>query len=223
MNRKFSKSLLLKRLGCALLLSSGATFIVMAGEDSGHGHDSKTAHDAPAPAAAAHGAAEGGATHAHQEWTAPPAEYASKKSNRWADIDAIARGKKSYDQYCASCHGQDGRGTGPLAASLAHPPADLTSHFHKSPGDGDAYLFWRVSEGGVVEPFKSMGSAMIPFKSVLNEDQRWDVLAYVHAYFHLGLGRWAPDADWMEKPAGPKHGENHSESRESDEGKGQAH
>jgi Cu/Ag efflux protein CusF len=85
------------------------------------------------------------------------------------------------------CHGTDGKGTGPAAQSLPHPPADLTHHFHRAPGDGDAYLFWRISEGGQVEPFKSMQSAMPAFKTVLSEEQRWDVLAYVHAQFHRGF------------------------------------
>src|SRR4029450_12457339 len=84
-------------------------------------------------------------------------------------------------------HGTDGKGTGPAAQSLPHPPADLTHHFHRAPGDGDAYLFWRVSEGGQVEPFRSMQSTMLAFNTVLSEDQRWDVLAYVHATFHGGF------------------------------------
>jgi len=29
--------------------------------------------------------------------------------------------------YCASCHGSDGKGRGPVAAALKTPPADLTS------------------------------------------------------------------------------------------------
>jgi Cu/Ag efflux protein CusF len=85
------------------------------------------------------------------------------------------------------CHGSDGKGTGIAAKGLPHPPADLTHHFHRAPGDGDAYLFWRVSEGGQVEPFKSSQSAMPAYKTVLSEDQRWDVLAYVHAQFHKGF------------------------------------
>ncbi len=32
----------------------------------------------------------------------------------------------AYRQYCASCHGMDGRGDGPAAAALVPPPADLT-------------------------------------------------------------------------------------------------
>lgn len=31
-----------------------------------------------------------------------------------------------YVQYCASCHGVDGKGRGPAAASLKSPPSDLT-------------------------------------------------------------------------------------------------
>ena len=85
------------------------------------------------------------------------------------------------------CHGADGRGQGPRAAGLPHAPADLTHHFHRAPGDGDAYLFWRVSEGGQVEPFRSMQSVMSVIKTVLRGDERWDVLAYVHAKFHGGF------------------------------------
>ncbi len=35
-------------------------------------------------------------------------------------------GAESYHQYCASCHGADGRGNGPAAGALRVPPADLT-------------------------------------------------------------------------------------------------
>jgi mono/diheme cytochrome c family protein len=35
-------------------------------------------------------------------------------------------GKQMYSSYCASCHGLNGRGNGPIASSLKTPPADLT-------------------------------------------------------------------------------------------------
>ena len=35
-------------------------------------------------------------------------------------------GSVSFDLYCASCHGRQGRGDGPTAASLRTRPADLT-------------------------------------------------------------------------------------------------
>lgn len=35
-------------------------------------------------------------------------------------------GAQAYERYCASCHGESGRGDGPVAASLTTAPADLT-------------------------------------------------------------------------------------------------
>ena len=134
-----------------------------------------------------HGHATEGHTHQHPWWDTPPAEYANARSTRWDDAAAITRGQQLYQTHCLMCHGADGKGTGPVARGLPHPPADLTHHFHRAPGDGDAYLFWRVSEGGQVEPFKASQSTMPAYKTVLSEDQRWDVLAYVHAEFHKGF------------------------------------
>jgi mono/diheme cytochrome c family protein len=128
-----------------------------------------------------------GHTHQHDTWEPPPPEYASARSTRWDDPAAARRGEALFQTYCLVCHGSDGKGRGPAATSLPHAPADLTHHFHRAPGDGDAYLFWRVSEGGQVEPFRSMQSVMPAFKAVLSEDERWDVLAYVHTKFHGGF------------------------------------
>lgn len=137
-----------------------------------------------------HGHSEESAHHRHGEWIDPPQVYADKVSALWADADAIERGEEIYQQNCVSCHGDDGQGAGPMAQMLSHPPADLNNNFHLSPGNGDAYLFWRVSEGGLVEPFKSQGSAMPAFKEVLSENERWQVLSYIHTFFHQGLMKW---------------------------------
>lgn len=165
-------------------LVGGASLLVRA-ESHDHGAEHQTKGHA------GHGGGVG--QHRHARWVKPPKEYAAKRSTRWADLEAIARGKRLYEGDCMTCHGADGKGTGPSAASLAHAPADLTHHFHRAPGSGDAYLFWRISEGGSVQPFSSMQSAMPAFKTTLTENQRWDVLAYVHAFFHLGLINWQPD------------------------------
>jgi mono/diheme cytochrome c family protein len=39
----------------------------------------------------------------------------------------LPTGKQMYTQYCAACHGADGKGHGPLAAVLKTPPADLST------------------------------------------------------------------------------------------------
>jgi mono/diheme cytochrome c family protein len=38
----------------------------------------------------------------------------------------LEMGRTDFLRYCASCHGEGGRGDGPVAASLRVPPADLT-------------------------------------------------------------------------------------------------
>ena len=48
--------------------------------------------------------------------------------------DAAARGKVIYQRYCASCHGVEARGNGPLAADLRFPPTDLTRLVEKNRG-----------------------------------------------------------------------------------------
>ena len=35
-------------------------------------------------------------------------------------------GRVLYQRYCASCHGAEGRGDGPVASALGHKPTDLT-------------------------------------------------------------------------------------------------
>ena len=132
----------------------------------------------------------GSEAHSHDEWIHPPERYEDLQSDKWADISAIAEGEKIYQQYCQKCHGEEGKGAGPIARSLKHKPADLNNHFHRGPGAGDAYLFWRVSKGGTVEPFRSRGSAMPAFEDVLTREERWNVLAYIHAFFHLDLDDW---------------------------------
>jgi mono/diheme cytochrome c family protein len=39
--------------------------------------------------------------------------------------DDVAEGHRYFVRYCASCHGTDGLGDGPVARSLATPPANL--------------------------------------------------------------------------------------------------
>jgi mono/diheme cytochrome c family protein len=38
----------------------------------------------------------------------------------------VPSGKLMYQEHCATCHGTDAKGTGPLASLLKTPPADLT-------------------------------------------------------------------------------------------------
>ena len=55
---------------------------------------------------------------------------------------SAASGKEMYSQYCAPCHGRDGKGAGPAASSMKTMPTDLTQlarkHEGKYPADSVA-------------------------------------------------------------------------------------
>lgn len=45
-----------------------------------------------------------------------------------------ASGREMFTNYCAACHGLDGKGSGPAASALKTAPADLTSLAKKNGG-----------------------------------------------------------------------------------------
>lgn len=55
-------------------------------------------------------------------------------------------GSKLFMQYCASCHGTDAKGGGPVAASLKTPPSDLT-RIEKVDGKFPTLRIQRVIQG----------------------------------------------------------------------------
>jgi mono/diheme cytochrome c family protein len=126
------------------------------------------------------GAAEaaGGGDHEHP---AVPAAYAKADLPiaAWTDPKMIARGKEIFTAKCAVCHGEKGDGKGRGAANLPLKPADLTDARMVAEMPGNFWV-WRVSEGGLVEPFKSKNSAMPAWKSELPMSDRWAVIAYAH-------------------------------------------
>jgi mono/diheme cytochrome c family protein len=112
-----------------------------------------------------------------------PTEYAGLTNPVPATEESLARGAELYGQYCVNCHGTGGMGDGPAGQALDPQPAPIA---HTSRMLGDDYLFWRISEGGLHEPFMS---AMPRWQDVMDEDQRWDVVNYVRA---LGSGQVMP-------------------------------
>ena len=54
-----------------------------------------------------------------------------KSGARQADL---ASGEKTFVKYCASCHGADGTGNGPVASALKPPPTDLTTMSKRNHG-----------------------------------------------------------------------------------------
>lgn len=107
---------------------------------------------------------------AESEWKAPA--RAARKSNPVPlDTESIARGKPLYEKECFSCHGAKGEGNGPAAADLTKNPGNLSSaEFWKQT---DGALFWKITEGNKPMP---------TFEKLFSENQRWDVVNYLHTF-----------------------------------------
>ena len=86
-----------------------------------------------------------------------------------------AKGKESFNQICASCHGESGAGDGVAAAALDPKPRDLSDGAYVSTLT-DEHLFKVIKEGGA-----SVGKAplMPAWGGVLSDDKIWDVIAYI--------------------------------------------
>lgn len=91
----------------------------------------------------------------------------------------ITEGRGIYQAHCASCHGDRGAGNGAAAAKLARPPADL-SRIESLSRKPNAELIQAITEG-------IDGTAMPAFSSMLDEEQRVKVAAYLRV---LSMGGW---------------------------------
>lgn len=86
-----------------------------------------------------------------------------------------AKGKESFDQICASCHGATGKGDGVAAASLDPKPRDLSDGNYVSTLS-DEHLLKVIKEGGT-----SVGkSPLMPaWGAVLSDDQIGNVITFL--------------------------------------------
>lgn len=74
--------------------------------------------------------------------------------------EPASNGRQMYMSYCASCHGADGRGRGPVASSLTIPPADLTRLSKNNNGKYPSDHVVSVLQSGTSTP--GHGSAAMP-------------------------------------------------------------
>jgi mono/diheme cytochrome c family protein len=72
----------------------------------------------------------------------------------------VASGKLTYKDYCAACHGADGRGQGPAASALKTPPANLRTLAIRHDGKFPEDCVTRVVRSG--DPISAHGSSEMP-------------------------------------------------------------
>ena len=99
-------------------------------------------------------------------WMSPEGE-AEKLNPIKSDIASIERGKKSYAMLCATCHGVTAMGDGAAGAALNPKPTNLKA---MSGGHPDGDFAWKIANGR---------GAMPAWKSLLKEDQIWDLVNFI--------------------------------------------
>lgn len=76
----------------------------------------------------------------------PPAAAQSTQSAKSPSLP-LALGKRDFETYCAACHGESGKGDGPVAEFIALTAPDLTRLARKNAGRFPAELVERIIDG----------------------------------------------------------------------------
>lgn len=88
-----------------------------------------------------------------------------------ADQISLDRGRQLFNRNCALCHGETGRGDGPITQfwdAQMRKPADLTEARMKTMSDGTVYI--TISNGFGTMP---------PLRENLDVRERWDIANYI--------------------------------------------
>jgi len=81
------------------------------------------------------------------------------------------QGKARYRQYCAVCHGERGRGDGPMAKATTPPAPRLTSKNVRRMTDQELLAIIAEGKGGI----------MPAWRGILNDQELQDMVVYVRS------------------------------------------
>ena len=96
-----------------------------------------------------------------------PVEYANVVNPISADDASLQRGEENYKANCIRCHGEEGRGDGPIADRQNPKPSDYRADHVMELSDGE--LFYIVTHG-----MRTWG--------FFDEETRWDLVNYVRTF-----------------------------------------
>ena len=86
--------------------------------------------------------------------------------------ESIARGRQMYELHCLVCHGEQGRGDGPVGRKFVPQPMELNLDYVQLQPDGQ--LFYTISHGSIAMPFYR--------QAILTED-RWHLVNFIKDVF----------------------------------------
>lgn len=93
--------------------------------------------------------------------------------------EVLSLGQKKFETYCMVCHGEHGKGDGPVAVKMALKPPPLLSE--KVVGFNDARIYHIITDGQGV-----MGSYAY---QIVEEKDRWAIVNYVRSLQKLNKGQ----------------------------------
>jgi mono/diheme cytochrome c family protein len=123
--------------------------------------------------------------------TLPPPPTPLPETGYPLELPDLARGAQLFAQHCTQCHGEMGRGDGPLVASgeLPTPPTDFTD---PATANSQRPIEWyNTITNGRIE------NLMPPWRDTLSEAERWAVAMYTYTMWYtpdwltLGQETWA--------------------------------
>jgi mono/diheme cytochrome c family protein len=101
-----------------------------------------------------------------------PAEDANIVNPVSADDASLQRGEEVYKSSCSSCHGEEGRGDGPVAVTLDPKPVDYRAEHVKELTDGE--LFYIITNGIEGSQMQAWG--------FFDEEDRWHLVNYLRTF-----------------------------------------
>jgi mono/diheme cytochrome c family protein len=91
----------------------------------------------------------------------------------------LEEGKALFETYCMVCHGTEGKGDGPIASKIPHPPSYVSPRVLAFPP-------------GRIFHVITMGSGkMLSYAAQLSANERWKIVTYVKATLQGGAEQHA--------------------------------
>ncbi len=86
--------------------------------------------------------------------------------------ESLARGREMYELHCLVCHGEQGRGDGPVGKKFVPQPMELNLDYVQLQPDGQ--LFYTISHGSIAMPF---------YRQAMPAEDRWHLVNFIKEVF----------------------------------------
>ncbi len=86
--------------------------------------------------------------------------------------ESLARGEQMYKLHCQVCHGEQGRGDGPVGRKFVPQPMELNLDYVQLQPDGQ--LFYTIRHGSIAMPY---------YRQAMLAEDRWHLVNYITEVF----------------------------------------